>query len=548
ETTGLDPHTCKIRLIQIGCEGQPVLLVDCFKVNPEPVKEILSDVSIKKCLQNAKFDLKFLRTHLLPVRGKLFDTMIAAQLINSGVKEKCSLDALSKKYLGIDLSKENQKSNWSNDPLTQEQIEYAAMDAEILLPLRLKLCEKLYEMCLLKTAEIEFNCLYPVAEMELSGIKLDIEKWNILKAEYQEKKESLSKEILSLIHGKTSEENLDMFGENAVNLDSPAQLKEQLNKIGFPVSDTSFETLARLQNIPLIAKILDYRSVSKALSSFLVPLPEQIHKKTKRIHSTYWQTGSDAGRFSCSDPNLQQIPRTKDFRSCFIPHGGNKFVIADYSQIELRVAAEISGDETMVEAYSGGADLHRLTAQMVSGREEVTKEERQLAKALNFGLIFGMGAARFVEYARNSYGVTMTLDQAEEFKAKFFNGYKGLKKWHNKTKREKPMETRTLSGRRRVFSENEEYFQLTARLNTPVQGTAADICKMALGLLYEAIKPVGARIVGTVHDEILVEVKEEKAEETKQILSDCMVRAGQEFLKSVPVLADANVCNNWSDK
>jgi len=546
ETTGLDPHKDRIRLIQLYVKGfSAVLVIDCFKVNNlSPVKSLLEDPSIKKIFQNAKFDLKFLRSAGINVKGQLFDTMVASQVLSCGIKQKHNLKELARRYLNIELSKEERKSDWGVNELTPEQLQYAAKDVIILPRLRTILCKELKDKDLVRVASIEFDCIYAVAEMEYSGIKLNLESWQKLKKEYKERKEVVRDLIFSDLR---LYKEVDIFGEVSINLDSPAQMLSLFKKLNIPVPNTNYFTLMTFRNIPLIEKFMEYRKITKALSSFLEPLPEQINSVTGRVHPSYWQLGSAAGRFSCSDPNLQQIPRTADFRSCFIPEPGNLLVIADYSQIELRVAAEISKDLTMISAYKNNTDLHRLTASLVSGKsfETIGKEERQLAKALNFGLLYGMGAAGLAEYAKNSYGVEMSLQQAEEFKSKFFGGYSGLAKWHTKVRLQKAGKVKTLAGRTRKFPEKEKFTQ-TTRLNTPVQGTAADILKIALGKLPGALRGTGAQIVGTVHDEVLLECSEGRAEEVKEILQQTMESAS--FLQEVPVEAEAKICIDWGGK
>ena len=247
---------------------------------------------------------------------------------------------------------------------------------------------------------------------------------------------------------------------------------------------------------------------------------------------------------SCWNPNIQQIPRSARFRACFVAPHGRKLVVADYSQIELRVAAEITRDLRMTAAYRNGDDLHRLTASLVLGKDidAITGQERQAAKAVNFGLIYAMGAAGLKQYAAQSYGTEMTLEQATEFRNRFFRAYTGIEKWHRALKRELPTESRTLAGRKFTFSENAGLAILS---NTPVQGTAADIAKKALGLLTNRLKGADTSIIGIVHDEILLESSEEKADETAELLKSTMEEAGNSILKYVPCQADVGISQNW---
>jgi DNA polymerase I-like protein with 3'-5' exonuclease and polymerase domains len=288
--------------------------------------------------------------------------------------------------------------------------------------------------------------------------------------------------------------------------------------------------------------------VTKALQSFLSPIPQYINTATGRLHPSYYQLGAHSGRFSCGNPNIQQIPRGREFRSCFIPEKGCKLVIADYSQIELRVAAEIAQDKTMQEAYMKNMDLHSLTAALIANKsvENITKQERQAAKAVNFGLIYAMGARGLQGYAKSTYGIDMSLEEAELFRSRFFNAYKGIAKWHERMKKASDVrESRTLSGRRILFSGQPG---ITGLLNIPVQGTAADIFKRALGMMVPVTKRLGGSIIATVHDEILLEVPESKAMEAAHELKSIMEKAGACYLKNVPVIAETVIADSWADK
>jgi DNA polymerase I len=250
---------------------------------------------------------------------------------------------------------------------------------------------------------------------------------------------------------------------------------------------------------------------------------------------------------NCGGPNIQQIPRDRHFRACFSAPEGNKLVIADYSQIELRVVAELSKDERMINAYRNGEDLHRLTASLISGKpiEEVTKEERQSAKAMNFGLVFAMGAKGLQIYAKETYDVDMTLEEAEQFRNRFFKAYQGVAAWHKRLKNNPPRQSRTVAGRKHVYRENAALAELC---NTPVQGSAADIIKNALGRLVDRLSNTNTKIVALVHDEIVLEAESEKADEVARILKETMESAGGEYLRLVPLLAEVQIADSWAEK
>ena len=548
ETTGLDPHTSQIRLIQIAAEGLPVLMIDMFEVSREelePVEGLLTGQAVK-VFQNGKFDLKFLTKNNFRVNGPFFDTMLASQIIEAGLKSKFSLNFIVERYLGEKLSKEQQRSNWSKKDLSSKQLEYAAKDSYILLKLYKALQAKLEKNELLEAAGLEFDILPAVVEMELTGIYLDRDKMEKLsKKTEQDLKQAEERLRAELLPGLEE----DMFGAVNINVNSQKQLLSVLKRLGLHLPDTSEETLKEyVDKHPAIQAILDYRKPAKSYDSFSLKKYEPlISSVTGRLHPQYRQLTS-AGRFACSKPNLQQVPRNPEFRECFRAAEGNVICCSDYSQVEMRTAAEIAGDKVMIKAYQEGQDLHKLTASLVTGKnlEEITKEERQMSKALNFGLIYGMGAKGLVVYAKNSYGVEMSEKEAEKFRNRFFKAYKGLNKWHMKTKRDKAYEVRTLSGRRRRWNKKDEFY-LTTRLNSPVQGSASDILKKAFTLLPKALKGTGAKIIGTVHDEILLECPAARVEEAAQILKDTMEAAGRYYLKKVPVISDPEIGKSWAE-
>jgi len=548
ETTGLDPHTDKLRLIQIAADGLPVLVIDCLAFLPsglDIIKDILESRAVK-IFQNAKFDLQFLMAigiHPTPI----FDTMLAGQLLrSSGGASRANLDALAQHYLNETVQKDEQKSDWSGK-LSENQLAYAAKDADILLRLREVMVKKIYENHLSEIALIEFSCAIAIAQIEYTGIRLDIPRWNTVLAKTMKERD----EALNVLYTYTGKPIIQMslFGDEDVvighNFDSNPLVLKLLKSNGIHTASTSKQDLAPHAKHPLVQALSAYRKAAKALSSFLYPIPSAIHPKTGRLHPRYGQIGAWSGRMSCSNPNIQQIPRSKAFRTCFVAAPGRKLIIADYSQIELRVVADMTGDKRMIEAYRNGDDLHKLTASLMLGKSinTITTQERQAAKAVNFGLIYAMGAAGLKQYSLQSYGVEMTIEQAEEFRNRFFRAYTGIAHWHSKLKKSPPTEGRTLTGRKFTFSDK---VGLSGLCNTPVQGTAADIAKKALGLLIPRLKDTDTRIIGIVHDEILLEALECDAPLAAEILKSTMEEAGNFILTHVPCQADVSIAPNWS--
>src|SRR5262249_33578350 len=289
--------------------------------------------------------------------------------------------------------------------------------------------------------------------------------------------------------------------ETGRNWDSPDQVKGAFAAAGITLATTDDDTLAGVSH-PLAALVRRYRSAGKRASTYG---PEWLKHAAAdgRVYAQWHQVGSDAGRMACSRPNRQQLPRAKEYRRSIVAPPGRVLVKADYSQIELRIAAKGSCDRAMLDAYARGDDLQALPAMRVLGAATATKEQRQLAKAVNFGLLYGMGVRGFRAYALSQFGVVMTEAEAARYRDGFFRAYPGLAAWHRQVRSARAAETRTLAGRRRLLDAKAPD---THRLNSPVQGTGADGLKQALALLWERRAEVrGAFPVLAVHDEIVVE-------------------------------------------
>lgn len=545
ETTGLNPRKDKLRLIQIACEDYPTVIIDCFKCNPKLIQPLLLNQAVK-IFHNAKFDLQFFLALGVEINQSLFDTMLAHQLV-IGNRYNASLKDVCKKYLDVELNKNEQKSNWG-ETLTKNQLEYAVKDVEILLELRNKLRQELVDNDLVTVAKIEFDCVLTVAMMEFNGIKLDTVKWSQILKEAQERQEFLEIELKKVLIMPTQQMTLFDTPE-PLNLNSHDQLTTALNHYGIPVDKTGEDELLPYKDDPIINLLLEYKKITKFISSFGNPILDKV-EDDGRIHGTYWQLGASSGRFTASEPNLQQIPRKKELRECFIAENNYKFIIADYSQIELRIAAEYTKDLTMINAYKNGEDLHKLTASIVLNKPltDITKDDRQIAKSANFGLLYGASVNGFKSYAENNYGIKLNDEEAQEIINNFFKSYQGLNQWHIKVKHNikqgKIKDTRTLGNRRKLFDNPTPQ----TALNTPIQGTGADILKLALSKLPKVLKGLDCKIIHCVHDEIILEAHEDIADNVKGILEQEMVNAGKVFLKQIPIEADANIVNNWSEK
>ncbi len=538
ETTGLDPlKGAKLRLLQIAMPNTPVLIIDFFKLN-NAEKVILGNVLEKsnavKIFHNAKFDLKFLHVNGIKISNNIFDTMLAELVILSGLaKTGYSLQDVSVKYLKIELDKTNQKSNWTG-ALSRQQLKYAAMDVYILSGIYVAQKEILESLCLYDTAMLENQVVIPTYKMELHGMYMKNSSVLSLLIDIEEEKAELEAVLQGMLPG-------------VKNLNSPSQVLKALNALGLDVRSTASDILKPHQaDYDAVKKLLDYRTINKRCSLF-ESLQKEINPTTKRIHSNYKQNMTSSGRYSCTAPNLQGIPHQNKFRSCFQASKNNVFIIADYSQIELRIVAEMANDKTMIEAFNNNEDIHKKTAALINGKslEDVTKEERQSAKAMNFGLVYGMGYNGFQAYAKNGYGVDLSLDEVTGIVDKFFRTYQGLTDRLNELNVRRTLEERTMGNRRRAWK---HLPPITERANSGVQGTGADILKRALVLLNDNLLNDDVKLICIVHDEIVLEVPKNQADAISKKLKRLMEEAGAFYIKKVPIIADISIGASWADK
>jgi DNA polymerase I-like protein with 3'-5' exonuclease and polymerase domains len=337
-----------------------------------------------------------------------------------------------------------------------------------------------------------------------------------------------------------------------INLDSPAQVKEALARIGINVEDTREWTLQKLAHkFPILEKLLEYRGLSKSLSSYGEGILDYINSATGRIHADFRQIGTPTGRITTSSPSLQQIPHTAEYRSCFRAPAGRKLVVSDYSQIEMRILADFSRDEALLKAFDSGADLHRMTASQMFGvpLDQVTPRQRESAKGLNYGLVYGMGAEGLASRIESS------VKEAEILIERYFAAYSGVERWLNEAaeKAVRERRARSASGRLWIFRlDPHDRSQLGALKrvgkNAPIQGSASDIFKRAMTLLDRELLSYDAQIVNSIHDEIVVECEQSIAEEVKQIVIRNMIEGAKEFLPRVPVEVEAVISDAWLKK
>ncbi len=559
ETTELDPYKGVVRLVQLS-DGKTTQVIDLkpfydtgnLKELPElqPLRDLISDPQIIKVAHNAKFDAKWVRHHLGAELNGVFDTYLASQLISAGDQDRRhSLHDVAQFFTGTELDKSQQVSNWGADDLSDEQIEYAARDAAVMLPLRDQVAERLKTDGLENVAALEFDCVTPIAEMELNGFFMDEGRWRTQLEKTRGLQAKAADELQDLLSAGVAQATL--FGRPEINLDSQQQVMAALVNLGIPVPETTrgWQLQPLADEYPVIKKLLEYRSVAKAISSFGENILEFIEPKTGRLHADFRQIGAPTGRFSCSNPNLQQIPHDPAYRSCFRSGDGRSLIVADYSQIELRILAEFSEDKNFIEAFKSGADFHTTAAARMFGvkPEEITAEQRSFAKRLNFGIVYGVGASRF------ALMTGLSQSDAENTMRKYFGTFTGLDAYLRNSGNDVIANriARTASGRmlRVRFEENDRQQVSSARrygVNMPIQGTSADILKRALRLLHDELHGTSGKLVNIVHDEIIVECDTAESESIKSKLENSMISAAEDYIKKVPIKVDAHIAAEWT--
>jgi DNA polymerase I-like protein with 3'-5' exonuclease and polymerase domains len=363
---------------------------------------------------------------------------------------------------------------------------------------------------------------------------VNLDKLGILKSTLTSRIAYLEEELQKQIKDLPLSNQKELF-DNGINFRSPAQVKTVLQALGFKVESTGIKALKKIDH-PFAKTLLKHRKASKLLSSFVEALPKHVNQKTGRIHPEFHQLGTDTGRYTCSRPNVQQIPKEQEWRDLFVAAPGHKIITADYSQIELRILAEFSQDATFLEAYRTGKDLHEETANQIG-------ISRDAAKAINFGLCYGMSSTGLAER------LGISSKEAQEFISTYFRAYPRVKSTLDQLglKAVSSGYAETPLGRKRYFKPADCFgaqksLERKGR-NTPIQATCGDILKTAVRNL---MKYPDLEIVNLVHDEIVVEVSEELASmEMVEKIREAMVRAGEEFLYSVPVEVDIVVDDVW---
>ena len=580
ETLQLQPEKGKLRLLQLGSYTlRTIVVIDCFELtenNWNYLQRFFTNGARFWLAHNAVFDLGWLQEHDIDVRGKVRCSMLASRLLTNGIpKTQHGLAHVAKRYLDIDVSKEQQSSHWGADVLSQAQLEYAAKDIEVLLELDQILDHKLQSDQLMEAYTLECLALPAMAQMWRTGLPWNRSALEQRRIDYEDDLKEMSKEFLRELDNALPETdklprerdgsfNLRAKDEGSIrlgtkkyagfNINSPKQLLEKFTLIlGSPPVDASGKPSASRQTLKsfaadseIIQTYLVWKKTEKRrqmIKSILEKLDDKGYVK-----ASYMQLGADTGRMSSIKPNNQQIPRDSEFRQCVEAPKGWKIVDADFSQMELRLAAALAKDENMIQAFIRGEDLHDYTAEQMGC-------DRQIAKSANFGLLYGAGAEGLRNYAGSS-GVLMTLEEATKVRDNWLRTYQGVHAWQNKNYQiaknsngNEWAETRIpLSNMRRYLKG--DLNRVTVRCNTPIQGAGAAILKCALGNLWTEVKECGedkVRIAAAVHDELILLVKEQFADAWARKLKDIMENAESKWLGRVPAVAEVSVGNTWEE-
>ena len=567
ETTGLNPLKAKLVGMsfslgpddhmyvplaheQLPADAKPISVAGAL----EKLQPLFEDENIKKVGQNLKYEYCILKQYGISLKGICDDTMVASYLVNPEMAH--NLDALALQYLNhqnitFDEMVPDKKKTFASVPVEKAYL-YACEDADVALRLSHIFREKLTHNGMLKLYEdVELPLISVLSEMEAQGVKIDTAFLKNLSVRMEKEIKELETKIFKLAGGE-------------FNVRSPKQLSHILfeklklpvvikTKTGFSTNEEVLQTLSSKHELPTL--LLQYREVDKLKSTYVDALFDLADPDTKRVHTSYNQTVVATGRLSSSNPNLQNIPirteRGRDIRHAFIAEKGFSILSADYSQIELRLLAHFSSDEKLMWAFKNDEDVHEATAREVfktPGDKKVTSEERRIAKAINFGIIYGQSA----------YGLSRTLEippeEAQKYIDGYFEKYSGVREYLQKSlyeTRKKGYAT-TILGRRRYLpnlrSANQQLLKMAERMavNAPLQGSAADLIKLAMIHVYREMekKKMESRLIMQVHDELVFEVLKREEKDMSSLVKKEMESALE---LSVPLKVDMSCASNWGE-
>ncbi len=569
ETTSTDPLRADLVGVSVAIKegtGYYIPVGHTGLTQQLPISEVIealipafTNPKIMKAGHNIKYDALVLGNYGLQVTPLSFDTMIAEWLIDPS-SHSLGLKDMAGDYLNISMTHIEELIGKGKNQITMDQVSveaaapYAAADAEVTLRLVPLLQKKMDQrQCTRIFNEIEMPLVPVLMQMEREGIKLDAAFFKKFSGEMETRLRAIEDQVYNAVgypFNLNSTQQLSKVLFETLRLEPPDRNKKTASG-HFSTSAAVLDELSGKH--PVVDLLLEYRELAKLKSTYLDALPLQINPRTGRVHTNFNQTGSVTGRLASSDPNLQNIPtRTETGRQVrlgFVASSGNVLLSVDYSQIELRIVAHMSGDESMLEAFKAGQDIHAATAAAILNLplEEVNKDQRRHAKAINFGLIYGMSAFGL------SRATDLTLGEAENFVKEYFEHFPGVKKYLDNIRvlaaRQGYVET--MLGRRRYFPNlanpinvNMKNREEREAINAPIQGTAADIMKLAMLKLQPALTAnhLKGRILLQVHDELVLEVPENELSETAVVVQKVMSEA---YELSIPLLTEARSGHNW---
>ena len=590
ESTGLDWFTDKILLFQVMID-EDIFLVDCRKLAFDliPLMNTIKETNNLCVFHNVKFDTKFILNKTGILLENVYDTMTAESVLNAGIGKKLyGLAELAEKYCGVFMDKEDRKAfiNFPEHlPFTETMLRYSALDVKVLKEIRDSQVERAIEQKLTHIVDLEMKLLPIAAQMEYDGINLDIPLWLEVEREaiirrdamYEGFKAKLvdfiisrkfkngfelaekmcipvtTKKLTKYLEEITDIENLRGWVYDNFNVRSSKQMQNILQMMKIKVKNTNAKTLEDHKHHPIVAELLEIRTVNKEIDQYGSNFLANINSTTGKIHTEYFTVGTRTGRFSSNNPNLQNIKRDGRYRECFYPEPDYLFAAVDYSQQEYRLAGAVAREPVIIKAYQQGSDMHTATAQIVEKREKITKEERNRGKTVNFAILYGS-----TEYGLKR-NLRINIDEATRIINDFWKGYPRLKFFMDKAG-EKILElgySCTPMGRKRYNEPKPTYGDsrvmvkwqegvLREGRNFIIQGGGADIIKLALVELHKQ-NPFGIKfkLCLQIHDEIVAQVHNSIAEEALEFMKRVMKDVEQPFLGSIPAEVEGGLSERW---
>lgn len=585
--TKLIPHSFEgkgsVRLIQFWSPKYSLCL-DTFNLSQwewDTLTELFFNPKLVIVFHNAAFDIRVLQACDIDIKGKIHDTMIASYLLNNGIPGiSHKLIDVAKRELSVVMDKTLQAQDWMKAQLTEADIKYAMDDVKYTYKLCLKMMKRIKEEDLSTAYEIECRAIKATVQMEATGFRMDRYATDNYANDLRESGESYKAAFIEELHGllmDVGHDGLPLHDSGEFNLNKATKGSEKLGTKVYAGYNpgSSQQTLKYLKIIgiepinektgkpSLDQKILEeFRKEFSIIDTYLkwkrTDKLQQMCKSfikhqvedTWRIHPEFRQMGTVTGRYSSQKPNLQQVPRG-DMRYLFKPEKGRLLAVLDYGGMELNAASSprIADETQMMDAFKAGADIHRRTASLMFKKKEVevTPEERQAAKATNFGALFGSSPGGLVNYF-SSRGLTITYEEGEKFLKAWFEAYPKFADWHKQCRNrvERGEAVRMVDGRRRFLHGEDAVY--TKFCNNTVQGTCASIVKLAMAVIYDRLPAIDetARMVAMIHDELIIECVHEKAEKVLEMAKSVMEEAGKEILgDEVALIAEGNYASSW---